>query len=535
MGADARAEAQIGLSAAFALMHLGVPLVWRLRGQAMTPTWGSGVLFLGSLVLLLFLVFGPQSQAALWGMGLLLAILNAGLFVESASGALPILSAVGAALSWAVMALWWQRSAGVVGLLPSLLVVVGLTLVMLTGHVWAQSVARHQRAPARRDGVSFGQSVFLALVGQLFLVFVAGDPTWGQPPWPWLGVLAVMTLATTAAALRADLPDLHAAGVAAAALVTLAFAAQVPRAWAFTSVAATEATIAFGVLWWFTSARVRRHWAERGAIGVVVAIFIGEFALGYAGVGGGIALMWAVLAAHACNVALLLLIAWRWRWPQVGVAAVLPVWWATSMWHADHTGPIEWRGMLAIAAAVYAVFAAHPFVLNARARDARGPYVTAVLASVAFFFVARRAFLDGGLQAYLGVVPIVAGMVLALVLRQLLQLQPADRRDLGPVALVAASTLGFATVAIPLQLQNQWVTIGWALEGAALAWLYRRVPHKGLLWAASALLATVFVRLALNPAIFVYEPRGAMRVINWYLYAYRWRPSGEVPASPSRT
>jgi len=46
------------------------------------------------------------------------------------------------------------------------------------------------------------------------------------------------------------------------------------------------------------------------------------------------------------------------------------------------------------------------------------------------------------------------------------------------------------------------------------------VPHKGLLYAAAALLGVVFVRLALNPEIFIYESRGRLRVINWYLYTY---------------
>ena len=30
----------------------------------------------------------------------------------------------------------------------------------------------------------------------------------------------------------------------------------------------------------------------------------------------------------------------------------------------------------------------------------------------------------------------------------------------------------------------------------------------------------MFVRLALNPEIFIYEPRGSMRIVNWYLYTY---------------
>ena len=90
----------------------------------------------------------------------------------------------------------------------------------------------------------------------------------------------------------------------------------------------------------------------------------------------------------------------------------------------------------------------------------------------------------------------------------------------GRLALVAGAALAFLTVAIPLQLDEQWITIGWALEGAAVAWLYTRIPHRGLLFSALALFGAVFVRLALNPEVFRYEPRGDMRIINWYLYTY---------------
>jgi uncharacterized membrane protein len=110
--------------------------------------------------------------------------------------------------------------------------------------------------------------------------------------------------------------------------------------------------------------------------------------------------------------------------------------------------------------------------------------------------------------------------VLAVLLRQLLTLEPPGERDLGRLALVAGAALGFVTVAIPLQLHHQWITIGWALEGAALAWLFRRIPHRGLFYSALALLSVVFVRLALNPEILQYEPRGSLRIFNWYLYTY---------------
>jgi len=114
--------------------------------------------------------------------------------------------------------------------------------------------------------------------------------------------------------------------------------------------------------------------------------------------------------------------------------------------------------------------------------------------------------------------------LLALVLAHLVRLErrgePRTPAEIARLALVAGAALGFVTLAIPLQLHRNWITIGWALEGAALAWLYVRVPHKGLLLFSVALFAAVFVRLALNPEVLNYEPRGGLRIWNWYLYTY---------------
>jgi len=170
--------------------------------------------------------------------------------------------------------------------------------------------------------------------------------------------------------------------------------------------------------------------------------------------------------------------------------------------------------------AMYAVFITYPIVLGRRGRGERDPYLAAVLASAMFFFAARAALVAGQYGWMVGALPVVEGTVMALLLRQLLRIEAPGERDLGRLALIAGTALAFVTVAIPLQLHRQWITIGWALEGAALAWLFRRIPHRGLLYSALALFGAVFVRLALNPEILVYEPRGALRIVNWYLYAY---------------
>ena len=163
-----------------------------------------------------------------------------------------------------------------------------------------------------------------------------------------------------------------------------------------------------------------------------------------------------------------------------------------------------------LAGSLYAVFIAYPFVVRRGARAYRDPYLTADRRPAPFFFVgradrvrARRVDVDrrrwcrsSKRRSWRCCCAICCS------------LEAPGGRDLGRLALVAGAALAFVTVAIPLQLKHQWITIGWMLEGAALAWLYRRIPHRGLLCSALALLSVVFARLALNPAVFIYEPRG---------------------------
>ena len=38
----------------------------------------------------------------------------------------------------------------------------------------------------------------------------------------------------------------------------------------------------------------------------------------------------------------------------------------------------------------------------------------------------------------------------------------------------------FVSLIFPLQFEREWITLGWALEGFALLWLFHRLPHRGL-------------------------------------------------------
>jgi uncharacterized membrane protein len=186
----------------------------------------------------------------------------------------------------------------------------------------------------------------------------------------------------------------------------------------------------------------------------------------------------------------------------------------------SHIGPEFAASQWLFAGSIYAVYILYALGIGRRAGRSLAPYLAAVLASGPFFFQARQTMQILGESDIIGILPVAQALIMAGLLWRLLRIEPPAERASGRLALVAGTALAFVTVAVPLQLERQWITIGWALEGAALAWLYLKIPHRGLLAFSSGLLTTVFVRLVLNVTQLPYEPRSPMPILNWYLYTY---------------
>ena len=70
-----------------------------------------------------------------------------------------------------------------------------------------------------------------------------------------------------------------------------------------------------------------------------------------------------------------------------------------------------------------------------------------------------------------------------------------------------------------VQFDKQWLTIGLALEAAAVFWLFGLVPHPGLKYFGLILFGVVGARLLLNPDV-VHYYKDAPRIFNWLLYTY---------------
>ncbi len=490
----------LALYGVFALFFLGVPVLARRMGRQLRPQRALAILVILSIAILFFLDGGKVADASLWGLALMLAVLNAGAIMEARVIGTPLLSIVAVILSWIVIGVWWGAATVSLSLVPALMVVGLFGVLVIAGNLFA---ARNSPAAAAFDG-----STFLALAGHLFLLFVASQRSLAFPPWPLFAILALLDLAIGVAAIYLKRASLMTAAIAASQAVLFVWAVNTSASlWPNVALAAAVAVVLTAMIWF----RLDR----RFAITALVAGFLAQAVCIAAGSNANPHLVATLLAAHV--IVLLMLFATAWITERHGAVALASITTAVCVVAARTDVPAQ---DLTFAGIVYALFLAYPLLLGQRAKASLYPYLAPVLASAMFFACARESLVQAGFKPYIGALPLFQAALLLVLLVRLLQLERDLERMLSRLALVAGSALAFITIAIPLQLDKEWITIGWALEGAALVWLFRRIPHRGLLLWSRALMAIVFIRLVFNPAVFTYHARSSTRILNWYLYTY---------------
>lgn len=201
----------------------------------------------------------------------------------------------------------------------------------------------------------------------------------------------------------------------------------------------------------------------------------------------------------------------------VSIACVMAL---QYLWHADHFRPeLAWVP-LAWSVAFYAVFTLFPFLFRTQLQERILPWAVSALAGPLHYYLVHRAANTGPGNPVPGLLPAAFAIPMLLALAHVKRTWPESGMRLNLLAWFGGSALFFITLIVPVQFERQWITIGWALEGLALIWLFHRVPHPGLRATGVVLLAIAFVRLALNPAVLDYHRSASTRVFNWYLYAY---------------
>lgn len=146
-------------------------------------------------------------------------------------------------------------------------------------------------------------------------------------------------------------------------------------------------------------------------------------------------------------------------------------------------------------AGIFAVFFLTPFLFKKRFLDQLSAWATAALSGVpaVLLIYALQRTAQGPAD---GTPCLIFAAVYLLGLYRLQGLAPAQEPlQRKRLAWLGGTALFFITLFFPLQFSKTWLTVSWALEGAALVWLNRRLLVKGLRVTGFFLLAAVFLRL----------------------------------------
>jgi uncharacterized membrane protein len=189
-------------------------------------------------------------------------------------------------------------------------------------------------------------------------------------------------------------------------------------------------------------------------------------------------------------------------------------------WHFQYfyanrvTDPLYWYG------GFYLLFALVPFIFWSRLSEKSSTWIAAGLSGPLHYYMIHSWIKQYHSNDFMGLVPGVFAFISLLGLAVTIKrIRPTDPKN-APVAWCGGVALFFITLIMPVQFEHEWITLGWALEGTALLWLFHRVPHPGLRLTGLGLLCAAFIRLGLNPAVLEYQERTGTPIWNWYLYAY---------------
>ncbi len=190
-------------------------------------------------------------------------------------------------------------------------------------------------------------------------------------------------------------------------------------------------------------------------------------------------------------------------------------------WHFRHVAGASPGLALGWYLVFYAVFAAYPFLFHRRDGSKTIAWTASALSGPLHFWLVYDLVNRAWPNEFMGLIPalfaVPAGIALMVAWEQI---PVADPKRNTVLAWFGGIALFFVTLIFPIQFERQWLTVAWGLEGAALLWLFHRVPHHGLRYTGVGLLILAFTRLALNPAVFAYHPRSETPLLNWYLYTY---------------
>jgi uncharacterized membrane protein len=230
----------------------------------------------------------------------------------------------------------------------------------------------------------------------------------------------------------------------------------------------------------------------------------------------------AVFGLASALAVMLLFLGFRHRVDLLAIVTLVAILVLEHVWFLNHFTPAQFALSLGWFSLHSALFFLFPFLMRTKLGGRNIPWMASALAWPLHFHLFHWALHSRWPDyPYPGLVPALLVIPCLLGFGWLLQREAATAAGaLTRRALFGGVVLFFITLIPPIQFERHWITLSWALEGAALLWLFRVVPHPGLRLTGAALLIAAFVRLAANPWVLTDYERTGVPLWNWYLYTY---------------
>jgi uncharacterized membrane protein len=182
-----------------------------------------------------------------------------------------------------------------------------------------------------------------------------------------------------------------------------------------------------------------------------------------------------------------------WRW--IGSLAYVGTQFLFWSWYSEHYHSEKRPAALLFQTAIFLLFILAGLAPNLRRRATGWEEWVRLAVNPFVFYATCYALLNDDRHDWMAALALLLAVVYAALARAELALRPSDRR----IFLVTLGTaLTFVTLAIPVQLESNWIAIAWAVEAVALLW-------AGLETGAQPLRALSSIVFALAVARFLFQ------------------------------
>jgi uncharacterized membrane protein len=176
--------------------------------------------------------------------------------------------------------------------------------------------------------------------------------------------------------------------------------------------------------------------------------------------------------------------------------ALVAFWTLYAIWYRSFYGTVAAATALPFLTVAFLLFYVWPpWRVLVRKAELRSPEFLVLSLNAVAYYAAAYSLLVTDNRAYLGLFTVaLAGLYLAMSM-ELWRHLPAESRDSRPVLLSLGVALTLITLAAPIQFTGYRITIGWAVEAAALTWIGKRARSERLIIAALCVFGLVLFRL----------------------------------------